>query len=55
MLMTMKKIYINPEMDIVMIQTQQMLAASLSVDSEATPIDPSGADSREFPIWLLDE
>ena len=53
----MKKTYINPEMEIVKVQTQQMLAVSnIDIDSSATPIDPSGADSREFdfPIWLLD-
>jgi hypothetical protein len=53
----MKKTYINPEMEIVKVQTQQMLAVSnLGIDSSASPINPSDADSREFdfPIWLLD-
>ena len=51
----MKKTYIIPELEIVKVQTQQMLASSIVIDSTASPIDPDNADSREFPIWLLTE
>ena len=56
----MKKTYINPQLEVIKIQTQQMLAgSSLSIDSGATPVAPSGADGREFfeddDLSLFDE
>ena len=45
----MKRIYMIPEMEIIEIQIQhQMLAGSVGIDPEASPIDPSSADGREF-------
>lgn len=42
----MKKIYKNPVLEVIKIQTQQMLAQSVGVDS--TPItNPSDVDARE--------
>ena len=43
----MKKTYINPEMEIVKIQTTGMLAASLPTGS--TPTDPANSDAPELP------
>lgn len=44
----MKKIYKNPEMEIVKINAQQLLSGStLGIDSGATPVAPSSADGRE--------
>ena len=37
----MKKTYINPEMEIVKIQTTQMLAASLPLNNEVQVTDPT--------------
>jgi len=42
----MKKTYIIPEMEIVKIQTTQMLAASLPTGSTST--DPAETDAPEF-------
>jgi len=43
---TMKKIYKNPVLEVVKIQTQQMLAQSVGYDS--TPItDPALVDGRD--------
>ncbi len=41
----MKKTYINPEMEIVRIATQQMMATSALFDS--TPVDAANAEVRE--------
>ena len=48
----MKKTYINPTIEVINIETQQMLAASKMGFGDATDT----MDSREFdfPIWLLD-
>ena len=45
----MKKTYINPMMEVVVLNTdQQLLAGStLGIDSGATPVAPSSADGRE--------
>ena len=43
----MKKTYINPEMEIVKIQTMQMLAASDTVLLGDPVTDASGAETRE--------
>ena len=44
----MKKIYKNPEMEIIKINAQQLLSGStLGIDSDATPVAPSSADIRE--------
>ena len=51
---TMKKTYINPEMEIVKIATCSMIATSdpnsgARIDTSADPItDPSGMEGREF-------
>ena len=48
----MKKTYINPEMEIVEILVQhQMMAGSVGIDPDATPIDPNDADSPEFEFY----
>ena len=49
----MKKTYINPTIEVINIETQQMLATSTMGFGEST----STMDSREadFPFWLLDE
>ena len=44
----MKKTYKNPELEVVMIATQQMLAASITVDTGSTPTDPGTSDAHEF-------
>ena len=45
----MKKTYINPEMEIVEIQTEQhIMAGSVGINSTADPIAPEGADGHEF-------
>ena len=41
----MKKIYKNPVLEVIKIQTQQMLA--LSGGYNATPVDAANVDSRE--------
>ena len=42
----MKKIYINPKMEIVEIQVQQLLAGSLPTGS--TPTSPGSSDAPEY-------
>ncbi len=42
----MKKTYINPEMEIVNVEVQPMLAASLGISN--TEVDGSNALSRDF-------
>ena len=52
----MKKIYLQPQTDVVDVELEEMIAASVGNDSESTPIDAPGAESRElFDIILLDE
>lgn len=52
----MKKIYLQPQTDVVDVELEEMIATSVDIDSESTPIDAAGADSRElFDIMLLDE
>ena len=41
----MKKIYKNPVLEVIKIQTQQMLAMSTDIDS--TPVDAANAEARE--------
>jgi len=43
----MKKTYLQPQTDVVAIELQKMVAASIVIDSTET-IDPANADSREF-------
>ena len=43
----MKKTYINPELEVVKIQTMQMMAASLTITDE-TISDPSEFDAPSF-------
>jgi len=43
----MKKTYLQPQTDVVAIELQKMVAASIVVDN-SIEIDPSTADSREF-------
>lgn len=42
----MKKTYINPNIEVVKIQTQQMLADSLTVPTGTTPTDPGDSDGH---------
>ena len=42
----MKKTYINPQIEVIKIVTQQMLA--LSIETSSTRQDPSSAAGREF-------
>ena len=44
----MKKTYINPEMEIVKIQTMQMLAASEQVGFGSSVDSAAGAESHEL-------
>ncbi len=44
----MKKTYINPEMEVVKIETQQMLAASLAIDG--TIESAADAEARDLEI-----
>ena len=51
----MKKIYINPTLEVVKINTNnQLLAGSIGVGAPGSAND---AESREadFPFWLIDE
>ena len=49
----MKKTYINPDMEIVMVATQQMLAVSGdSVSTDSTPVDPGSTDAPGFDDLL---
>ncbi len=43
----MKKTYINPEIEVVKIATQRMLAASANVEFDETPIGGGDAVGRE--------
>jgi len=43
----MKKTYINPEMEIVKIETQQVIAASVGYDE--TPVGAGSVDAPELP------
>ena len=49
----MKKTYMNPELQVVKIQTHQMLASSpTSMSIDSTPVNPSSSDARElFEGW----
>jgi len=49
----MKKIYQNPEMKVIKIQTAKMLAASLGIGASVE--SASGAESRRFGSFLDDE
>ena len=52
----MKRTYMIPEMEIIEIQIQhQMLAGSVGIDPDVSPIDPSLADGREFDDEFGDE
>ena len=42
----MKKTYKNPVLEVIKIQTQQMLAVSAGYDS--TPVAPGSVDAHEF-------
>jgi len=51
----MKKTYINPEMEIVKLQTMQILAASIIVDiTDESFTDPSEFDSHELDLGTDD-
>ena len=43
----MKKTYINPKMEIVEIQVQQLLAGS-TVPTGSTPTDPASSDAPSY-------
>lgn len=43
----MKKIYLTPEMAVVEIKVQQMLASS-PIPTDSTPTDPSESDAPQF-------
>jgi hypothetical protein len=45
----MKKTYMNPKMDVIVIQTQQMLAVSIPNG------DPGSANDAEAPRFVFDE
>ena len=45
----MKKTYMNPKMDVIVIQTQQMLAVSIPNGA------PGSANDAEAPQFVLDE
>lgn len=49
----MKKTYINPEMEVIKLETQQIIAASVPFSS--TPVDPGSADSRDLDLDLDDD
>ena len=44
----MKKIYFAPEMEIVNIKNQQLLAGSTTVPTGDTPTNPNESDAPEF-------
>ena len=46
--MTMKKLYVMPNMEIVKIETHSMLAASIRVNSTDDAVDASQAAGRGF-------
>lgn len=50
----MKKTYIQPDMEIMKIETQQMLATSIPLDG-GTPVDNGNALAPEFPEILTSE
>ena len=43
----MKKTYINPNIEVIKIQTQQMLADSLTLGTGTTPTNPSASDAHD--------
>ena len=43
----MKKTYINPEMEIIKIASQQQMLAGSTVPTGTTPTDPASSDARE--------
>jgi hypothetical protein len=44
---TMKKTYINPEMEIIKIASQQQMLAGSTIPTGSTPTDPSLTDAHE--------
>ena len=52
---TMKKTYMNPTTDIVRVETQQMIAQSLGVNSSETIKDTNKILSRQGGAWDDDE
>ena len=44
----MKKTYIIPELEVVMIQTQQQMLAGSTVPTGSTPTDPASSDAHLF-------
>ena len=44
----MKKIYMTPQLEVVKIETQGMLALSGGLDTDTTITDPSEFGAREF-------
>lgn len=48
----MKKTYINPKMEIVEIQVQQLLAGSSSIPTGDIPTNPSNSDA---PYFIFEE
>ena len=48
---TMKKIYINPTMTIVKIQSQHQLAGSEQLGVNNTEVDAANADARRGHLW----
>jgi hypothetical protein len=47
---TMKKTYINPELEVVKLQTMQMMATSVIEISETAITEPSDIGAREFTL-----
>ena len=46
-----KKEYINPEMEVVKVQTMQMLATSGNVDIDPNPTDPSDSAAPGLNLY----
>ena len=51
----MKKTYMNPTTDIVRVETQQMIAQSMGVNSSETISDTNKILSRQGGAWDDDE
>ena len=57
MIIDMKR-YIKPETDLLLVELQQMIAASdpnVGIDSTAVEIEPGHVESKGFNIWGDDE
>ncbi len=52
---TMKKTYINPEMEIIKIASQQQMLAGSIIPTGSTPTDPSLTDAHEDGFTFDDD